>query len=140
MICSNFMHSKRFESNKFWYSNFKSRYLAQYLMNLHDSTCSMLYMLRSTKAISRFQELTWSNSHLMKMQQLDLSSSRPGNAKQVFNNDEEYVWKWNFSSIVLQWSRILIFHEHAPSSTAANLNEFFTILLQQIFTRPAYDD
>ena len=86
MISSNSNYMKRIESNKFCNQKFKSRYLAQILMELHDSSCSMLYVLRSIKAISRFQELAWSNSHLMKMQILIQLDSRLELSKQIFNN------------------------------------------------------
>ena len=137
MISSNSNYMKRIESNKFCNQKFKSRYLAQILMELHDSSCSMLYVLRSIKAIWRFQELTWSNSHLMKMQMLNSSSSRPGLSKQMRNDVEEDEWSQIFSSTMLRFEGICNCHMNVHSSTVPIQHEFSTILLQFNATMPA---
>lgn len=132
MISSNFSHSKRFDGNKFWCQKFKSAYLHQYSMELHDSTCIVIYELRPIKAISRLQELARSNLTLMEMQLLNLLDSRLESVKQLIYDAWMKVWNQCFSSQPLESARISNCHLREQCSTATISSRFSTFCLQQM--------
>ena len=63
-------------------------------MEFHDLSCSVTYVMRSTRCIPLFHELEDSNSYLYEATEMESSSLGIGKAKQVFNDDEEGEWKW----------------------------------------------
>ena len=78
MISINSHHSKRIDQDKFHHSNFKSRYLAQNLMNFHNLNCIVLYVPRPIRTTWRFQELARLISYLFEDAAAGLLDSRPG--------------------------------------------------------------
>ena len=71
-------------------------------MKSHDSSCSVLYDLRSTQAISQFWELARSSSNLLDDAGPDLMISKLELMKQMWNNVLGSEWKRYFSSTQLQ--------------------------------------
>ena len=132
-ICSTSNHINGIDRNKFHTQRFKSRYLMRYSTKIHDSSCSLLYVARSTSRISRFHGLEDSNSYLLDDAVMKSSSSSPDSAKQVFYSGYEDGRKVQNESIVLQESKTRICHEWALSSRVAILKASPRSILKQIF-------
>lgn len=67
-------------------------------MESSDLSFRITYVPRSTRCTPLFHELEDSNSYLYEATEVKSSSSGLGDAKQVFNDDEEGEWKRCFGS------------------------------------------
>lgn len=102
-------------------------------MKIQDLKCRTTSSKGSIRCISSLQELEDSNSNLVGETELESCESRPGSMKQIFSDEEEDEWKQNFSSTQLEFAEISNYHGSELASTVLDLQEFSTILLQQIF-------
>lgn len=132
-ICSNSNHINGIDRIKFHIQMFRSRYLQQYLTKIYDPSCSVTYVVRSTRRLSRFHELEDSNSYLYEATEVESSSSSLQWWKQVTYDEVEDEWRQRFSLTMLQLREIFNCHGSELASTAVIFESSPRFSLKQIF-------